>query len=193
MKVIFNFYGNPISVTEIGDSDFRNIIDNGYISINNNTYRVIRINIDILSDETIIDVIRKFSFSHCIYYPNYNKEIISELNRLGYVESNVAGKGKHLFTNANEGLYYFTNNDYSNGGMGYVCGNVLEARDIAAIQNDNDINQLFKFANNEAEYCTCFSSVEEWNDREDSTCPHKMTPEEIIEYYKTFEIPNFYA
>ena len=86
MKVIFNFYGNPISITEIGDSDFRNIIDNGYININNNTYRVIRINIDILSNETIIDVIRKCSFSHCIYYPNYNKEIISELNRLGYVE-----------------------------------------------------------------------------------------------------------
>ena len=48
--------------------------------------------------------------------------------------------------------------------MGYVCGNVLEARDIAAIQNDNDINQLFKFSNNEAEYCTCFSSVEEWGE-----------------------------
>ena len=48
MKVIFNFYGNPISITEIGDSDFRNIIDNGYININNNTYHVIIINIDIL-------------------------------------------------------------------------------------------------------------------------------------------------
>lgn len=29
-------------------------------------------------------------------------------------------------------------------------------------------------------------------DFEDTDYPKKMTPEEIIEYYKTFEIPNFY-
>lgn len=189
MKITYNLYANPINTTEISDWDFRRMIsdiNNGYVDINidNKIYQVIRVNIDILAKETIIDLIYKFSFSHCIYYPNYNEEIIFELNRLGYAKSTVAGKGKHLFTNGYKGLYYFTDNDYSNGEIGYVCNNVLEARDIAAIQNSNDINQLFKFPNSVPEHCTCFSCVDEWGDFEDTDYPKKMTPEEIIEYYK---------
>ena len=202
MKKIYKFYGNIIKTEDVDNLEFilKEISDvnNGYknINIDNIIYRICNINIDIENDITIFDVKRTFSFSYSIYYPNYNNEIIDELKRLGYTQSIFSGKGKNLFTNGNKGLYYFTDNDYSNREIGFVCNNVLEARAIAAIQNDNDINQLFKFSNNflnvEPEYCTCFSYADEWGDLVDSIHPQKMTPEEIIEYYKTFEIPNFY-
>jgi hypothetical protein len=197
MKKIYKFYGNVIKTEDVDNLDFReeiSDINNGYrsIDIDNIIYRIYNINIDIENETTIFDVKRAFSFSYSIYYPNYNNEIIEELKRLGYSQSSVAGNGKHLFTNAHKALFYFTDSDYNNGGIGYVCNNVLEARDIAAIQNECDINQLFKFPNDEPEQCTCFSHVDEWGDFEDTDYPKKMTPEEIIEYYKTFEIPNFY-
>lgn len=167
MNKIYKFYGSTIKIEDTDNWDFRkeiSDINTGYrsIDIDNIIYRICNINIDIENETTVFDVKRAFSFSYSIYYPNYNNEIIEELKRLGYSQSSVVGNGKHLFTNPHQALFYFTDADYNNEGMGYVCNNVLEARDIAAIQNECDINQLFKLPNDEPEYCTCFSHVDEW-------------------------------
>lgn len=196
MEKKYIYYGIIIHKEEVTDKVFYNEmlnINNGYrnINIKGIAYTIYNMTVDFDDNCCIFHVRRSYKFLHDIYYKNYDVEIIEELKSLGYSKSNVAGVGKHLYTNANKALYYFTDNNFDNGGIGYVCDNIMTAKSIAAIQNENDVNQLFKFPNDEPEYCESFSCVDEWGDFEDTDYPKKMTPEEIIEYYKNFKFPEF--
>jgi hypothetical protein len=134
--------------------------------------------------EKTVDAILMFApnFQYEAYIKMKSDNIIQELEMLGYTKSDVAGEGKYMFIS--NGCYYFTDNDYSKGGLGYVCETAKQFIAIAAIREDSDIYQWFKFPNNEIEKCECISYIDEFGDFEDSPYPTKLTPEEILKYIK---------
>lgn len=133
--------------------------------------------------ENIMYVILEFApkFKWDAYIKMKSDNIIQELEMLGYAKSEVSGEGEYMFISSN-GYYYFTDCDYSNGGMGYVCETPKQFIAIAAIREDSDMYQWFKFPNNQIEKCECISYIDEFGDFEDSPYPSKLTPEEILQY-----------
>lgn len=133
--------------------------------------------------ENTMDVILEFApkFKWDAYIKMKSDNIIQELEMLGYAKSEVSGEGEYMFISSN-GYYYFTDCDYSNGGMGYVCETPKQFIAIAAIREDSDMYQWFKFPNNQIEKCECISYIDEFGDFEDSPYPSKLTPEEILQY-----------
>lgn len=134
--------------------------------------------------EKTVNVILKYApkFQYDAYIKTKSDYIINSLHELGYVKSDNSGKGEYMFIS--NGYYYFTDFDYSKGNMGYVCETPEQFLAIAAIREDSDIYQWFKFPNNEIERCECISRIDEFGDFEDSPYPTKLTPEEILKYIK---------
>lgn len=135
--------------------------------------------------ENTVDAILTFApkFKYDAYIKMKSDKIIQELEMLGYNKSDTAGEGEYMIISSN-GHYYFTDCDYSKGGMGYVCETAKQFIAIAAIREDCDIYQWFKFPNDEIERCECMSRVDEFGDFEDTPYPTKLTPEEILVYIK---------
>ncbi len=132
---------------------------------------------NIFDEVVTVTLKRDTKFLYDVFIPNYNQSIIEQLEYIGYAKSDVAGSGKHLITSHN-GYFYFTDNDYSDGGMGYVAEGT-KALAIAAITNDTDRNQWFIFPNGHCEFCEGDSAIDEWGDFEDTEYPRKMTVNEI--------------
>lgn len=134
-------------------------------------------NYNIFDNVVIVTLQKRVMFLHDTFIPNYTNEIVKQLQTLGYSESTVAGTGKHLITSS-LGYYYFTDNDYSDGGMGYVAEGTV-ALAIAAITDNTDINQWFIFPDGSIDFCECNSRVDMWGDFEGTEYPRKMTVNEI--------------
>ena len=126
---------------------------NKKINIGGKYYIIKNANYDLFDDVISIVITPEIRFSYDIFVPNYDEYIIKQLEMIGYVKSEVCGVGPNLITNAHLGLYYFTNCDYSNGGMGYVCKTKEHAISIAAIRDDTDKYQWFEFPYNEIDFC----------------------------------------
>lgn len=148
--------------------------DNNYYIVNNCYY-------DLFENAISIVITPKIKFSYDIFVPNYKQDVINALEMLGYVKSEVCGTGPNLITNAHFGLYYFTDCDYSNGVMGYVCNKIDHAIPIAAIRDDSDKYQWFKFPYDEIDFCENDNVIEEFGNFEGTIYPQKLTPEEILE------------
>ena len=144
-------------------------------------YVMTNCNYDMFNDVIDIAIRLKMEFKHSIYVPNYTKHLIEQLEYIGYTKSEVAGTGKHLMT-SNLGYYYFTDNDYTGGGMGYVCENIIHASAIAAICDHTDKYQWFMFPGEDCDFCENDSVIEEYCEFEGTPYPKKLTPEEIYKY-----------
>lgn len=130
-----------------------------------------------------IVLVNKVKFTHDIFVPNCPEHLIEQLEYIGYVKSELSGVGNNLITNGTQGKYYFTDNDYSNGGMGYVCDKPDVALAIAAIRNDSDKYQWFMFPDKEYEFCENDNVIEEYGEFENTIYPKKLTPEEIYQIF----------
>lgn len=152
-------------------------------SHNGFNYIMTNCNYDMFNDTIDIAIRLRKSFKYAIYVPNYTKHLIEQLEYIGYIKSEVSGEGKHLMT-SELGYYYFTDCDYTGGGMGYVCENIIHASGIAAICDHTDKYQWFMFPNGECDFCENDSVIEEFGEFEGTDFPRKLTPEEI---YKNLE------
>lgn len=154
---------------------------NKRINIGGKYYTIKGANYDLFEDVISIVITPEIKFSYDIFVPNYKQDVINALEMLGYVKSEVCGSGPNLITNAHLGLYYFTDCDYSNGGMGYVCNKIDHAIPIAAIREDSDKYQWFKFPYDEIDFCENDDVIEEFGNFEGTIYPQKLTPEEIYQ------------
>lgn len=155
-------------------------VKNYKIRHNNRCYIITNCYYDMF--EHTINVILNFApgFQCDAFLKNWDNNIIGDLEMLGYTKSEVSGEGKNIITNAHLGLYYFTDCDYSNGGMGYVCETSRQFIAIASIQDKCDIHQWFRFFDGDIDKCGCLSRIDEWGDWEDNPGPIKLTLEEIL-------------
>lgn len=145
---------------------------------NDNTNYIISDCVYNIFDEVVtVTLKRDITFLYDTFIPNYKKSTIEQLEYIGYVKSDVAGNGKHLIT-SHRGYYYFTDEDYSSGIMGYVAEGPT-ALAIAALTNDTDRNQWFIFPNGQCEFCESDSVIDEWGDFNPTEYPRKMTVNEI--------------
>ena len=143
----------------------------------NTKYYIYKCVYDIFDDVLTVYLKRVNNFKYDTFIPNYKQSIIEQLEYIGYVKSKVAGNGKHLITSHN-GFYYFTDEDYSSGQMGYV-GEGTVALAIAALSDDTDKNQWFIFPDGQCEFCENDSAIDEWGKFEGTEYPRKMTVNEI--------------
>lgn len=152
---------------------------NSIIEYKGNKYILCSCNYDIF--DNIIDIVLKlkYNFKYSIFIKNYEERLLELLDNIGYTKSDVCGSGKNLITN-NLGYYYFTDLDYINGSMGYICNNTSQAIAIAAINDHTDKNQWFMFPDGEYELCEYDSFIEEYGEFENTDYPKKLTPEQII-------------
>lgn len=178
MKTIYYINGQEF-YQEDNNLEYFKYSYNKKINIGGKYYIIKNANYDLFEDVISIVITPEIRFSYDIFVPNYDEYIIKQLEMIGYVKSEVCGVGPNLITNAHLGLYYFTNCDYSNGGMGYVCENPNVALAIAAIRNDSDKYQWFEFPYNEIDFCENDNAIEEFGEFEGTIYPKKLTPEEI--------------
>lgn len=180
VKVNYIYNGKVIdridSTPEEAIAIYRGLKNHKYTKDNTN-YIISDCVYNIFEDIVTVTLKRGTNFLYDTFIPNYNQSIIEQLEYIGYAKSDVAGNGKHLIT-SHRGYFYFTDNDYSDGSMGYVAEGT-KALAIAALTNDTDRNQWFIFPDGQCEFCDCDSRIDEWGDFEGTEYPRKMTVNEI--------------
>ena len=164
------------TISEIDVNQFKEM-KNYRLNHKNIKYYIYKCVYDIFDSVLTVFLKRVNNFKYDTFIPNYKQSIIEQLEYIGYVKSKVAGNGKHLITNHN-GFYYFTDEDYSSGGMGYVAEGTV-ALAIAALSDDTDKNQWFLFPDGLCELCENESAIDEWGDFEGTPYPRKLTVNEI--------------
>lgn len=182
ITVKYYFNSNILFTEKIMSIDGLYINKNQKLNHNNILYTVTNCYYELF--EKVVYVVLTYTpkFQYDAYIKTKSDYIIDNLHELGYIKSYNSGEGEYIFIS--NGYYYFTNSDYSQGGMGYVCETPEQFLAIAAIREDCDIHQWFKFQNNEIERCECMSRINEFGKFEDSLYPTKLTPEEILKYIK---------
>lgn len=158
------------------------------LTIDEKRFIVNSVNYDFFNNHLEIVLTNKIAFKHDIFIKDYTDYTVTGLEYIGYTKSDVSGSGKNLITNAFQGKYYFTDCDYSNGGMGYVCKNNTHALAIAAINDNTDKFQWFQFPYNKYEFCEVDNVIDEYGKFEGTEYPKKLTPEEIIKYIDGIDI-----
>jgi hypothetical protein len=183
-QVLYGFSEEIATINNL--YDFIGTKENTIVPLMNKQFISKKAVYDLFTNTLEIFLINKVTFANDIFVKNYNDDLVDYLEYIGYVKSDICGTGKNLITNAAQGKYYFTDNDYSNGEMGYVCENNNIACGIASIRNDSDIYQWFRLHDGQVEYCCCMSYIDEWGDYEENEkYPIKLTPEEIINQFNT--------
>lgn len=185
IKINYWLNGNLLYSDECSHKDINkfNGFKNKEFVYDGHNYIMTNCNYDMFNDVVDIAIRLKMSFKYSIFVPNYTNSLITQLEYIGYIKSPVCGTGKNLMT-SELGYYYFTDNDYTGGGMGYVCENIVHALGIAAICDHTDKYQWFKFPFDEYDYCESDNVIEEFGEFEGTEYPRKLTPEEILNNIK---------
>jgi hypothetical protein len=181
MKTIYYINGQEF-YQEDNNLEYFKYSYNKKINIAGKYYIIKTANYNLFEDVLNIGIIPEIRFTYDIFVKNFNEYLIDGLEFIGYTKSDVSGTGKNLVTNAAQAKYYFTDCDYSNGCMGYVCNYNTHALAIAAINNNHDKFQWFQFPFNEYEFCEVENVIEEYGKFEGTEYPKKLTPDEIIKY-----------
>lgn len=185
MKTTFYLNGqvlmdaDHINFDKLSDMPFEKNQD---LTIDGKRFKVNSVNYDFFNHHFEVVLTNKIKFTYDIFVKDFNEYLIAGLEFIGYTKSDVSGTGKNLVTNAAQAKYYFTDCDYSDGCMGYVCNYNTHALAIAAINNNNDKLQWFQFPFNEYEFCEAENVIEEYGKFEGTEYPKKLTPDEIIKY-----------
>lgn len=185
MKTTFYLNGQVLMVADHIDFDKLSDIPfekNQDLTIDGKQFKVNSVNYDLFNQHLEVVVTNKIRFTYDIFVKDFNEYLIDGLEFIGYTKSDVSGTGKNLITNASQGKYYFTDCDYSDGCMGYVCNYNTHALAIAAINNNHDKFQWFQLPFNDYEFCEVENAIEEYGKFEGTEYPKKLTPDEIIKY-----------